>query len=82
MCSICIKKRSTGLFVPLRNCEGVKLIHRVPVHALEEAPKVLRINPWCDSVSQVRNPSFCLFTPFEALAHPLDLALDCFSPTI
>ena len=54
----------------------------MPVHALEEEPKVLRINSGCDSMPQIRDPSFCLLTAFEALAHPFDLALDCFSPTI
>jgi len=52
------------------------------MHALEEEPEVLRVNSGRDTMSQVRDPPFCLFTTFETLGHPLDLPLNRFSPSI
>jgi len=52
------------------------------MHAFEEEPEVLRVNSGCDTMSQVCDPRFCLLVAFETPAHPLDLPLYRFFPTV
>lgn len=52
------------------------------MHALEEDPEVVRVDPRRNTMSQVRNPRLRLFPTLETLAHPLNLPLNCFSPVI
>jgi len=52
------------------------------VYAFEEEPKVFRVNPRCDTMSQVRDPRLCLCATLETLAHPLDSSFDRFFPAI
>ena len=52
------------------------------MHAFEEEPEVLRVDSGRDTMSQVRDPPSCLLVALETPAHPPDLPLYRFSPTV